>query len=152
MPLGYYEKHQIGDFSAETVKGSHKTTIDGERSINYLLTSRGGTTLLYALDTGYYDDETWEYLSGKHTDALIMDCTFGGRADRGEYPFGHLDNASFIRMLEKMDAIGFINDTTRVFATHFNPHQGLAHHEIQQFFDACPYNVSAAYDGLTAEL
>ncbi|MBT3273179.1 MAG: hypothetical protein HN368_08505, partial [Spirochaetales bacterium] len=148
--LNYYEEYQIGDYKAETVKGRHKTTVEGEASINYLLTSNDGVRLLYALDTGYYDDETWEYLQGRHTDILVMDSTFGGRTDRGEFPFGHLDCYSFVRQLEKMAAIGFIDSDTQVFATHFNPHTGFSHQQVQDFYDNSPFEVTTGYDGLIA--
>ena len=99
-----------------------------------------------------HPDETWEFLEDRRTDVLIMDCTFGGRTDRGEFPAGHLDIASFLRALERMDAIGFIDGATRIFATHFNPHQGLTHHQMQERFDRSAFEVTVAYDGLRAEL
>lgn len=150
--LDYEITTSIGKFRAETVSGNHKAFGENEKSINYLLTDTDGATLLYALDTGYYTDETYEYLTGKRADAVIMDCTFAGRTDRGEFPFGHLDQASFLRQVERMSAIGFIDSNSRIFATHFNPHQGLTHYEIQERFDASPFEVTVAYDGLKIEV
>jgi phosphoribosyl 1,2-cyclic phosphate phosphodiesterase len=149
--LEYFSSYEIGELSVETVKSNHSAHGEDEAAISYLFTLPGGTKLLYALDTGYYTDETWEYLRGRQTDTLVMDCTFAGRTDRGEYPSGHLDMASFIRMLERMSESGFIGPRTRIYATHFNPHQGLTHHEIQEAFDKSAFTVSVAYDGLRFE-
>ena len=80
---------------------------------------------------------------------MILDCTFGARTDRPEYPEGHLDTLSFVKTLERMMAIDFIDKQTRVFATHINPHQGLFHDALQQRFDETTLNVTVAYDGLT---
>ena len=149
--LEYFSAYTIGDISVETVKGNHSAHGDNEAAISYLITLPDGGKLLYALDTGYYTDETWEYLRGRQTDTLIMDCTFAGRTDRGEYPSGHLDGASFVKMLEKMNSSGFIGPRTKIFATHFNPHQGLTHDGIQEFFDRSAFSVTVAYDGLRFE-
>ena len=147
--LRYFSSYRIGDFTAETVAGAHNASGTDERSINYLLTDLEGKSFLYALDTGYYLDDSWEYLEGKRVDTLIMDCTFAGRTDRGERPYGHLDIMSFLEMLERMQSIGFIDSNTTICASHFNPHQGLSHHEIQSRFDASPFRVIAGYDGLS---
>lgn len=148
--LDYYTTVSIGDMQADIVAGNHKASGENEKSINYLLTAKDGSTVLYALDTGYYTDEAFEYLERKRTDALVLDCTFAGRTDREDFPSGHLDLMSFIRMLERMASIGFVDSETRVFATHINPHQGLTHWEIQERFDASPFEVAVAHDGLIA--
>ena len=149
--LEYYTTYQIGELTVETVVGAHDAFGENEHSINYLLTDPGGSSLLYALDTGYYTEGTWEYLEGRRTDTLILDCTFAGRTDRGELPYGHLDQQSYLKMLDRMSSIGFIDSDTKIFATHFNPHQGLTHFEIQERFDESPFDVTVAYDGLITE-
>ena len=146
--VDYFGTYTVGELTVETVKANHTTVAEGEYAVSYLVTLPNGRRLLYALDTGYYLDETWEYLTGKRIDSLIMDCTFAGRTDRGEYPAGHLDLASFMKMLGRMSETGFIDADTGVYATHFNPHQGLTHDEIQQAFDESPFSVTVAYDGL----
>ena len=123
-----------------------------EQSINYLVGMPDGKKLLYACDTGYYRDETWEYLAGKRVDTLVLECTFAGRTDRGEFPEGHLDLASWFRTLERMARIGFVDERTAVYATHFNPHQGLGHFDIQDRLQRSPWRATAAHDGLRVEV
>ncbi len=150
--LDYFKGYTIGELKVETVKGNHGGRGENERSMHYLLELPGDKKLLYALDTGYYLEDTWEFLEGRHTDMLIMDCTFGGRTDRGEFPDGHLDIASFLKMIEKMTEIGFIDEKSRLYGTHINPHQGLTHHEMQNRFDESPFEVTVAYDGLKVKV
>jgi phosphoribosyl 1,2-cyclic phosphate phosphodiesterase len=151
-PLDYFEGYDMGGIAAETVAGNHTVAATGERSINYLLTLPDNSRLLYALDTGYYTDDAWEYLQVRSADLVIMDCTFGGRTDRGDYPSGHLDCYSFHRMLERMNRIGFIHEGSRIFATHVNPDQGWDHAALQAFFDEREFPVTVAYDGLALDI
>lgn len=151
-PVKYFSKLTVGELRVSAVKGNHRVERTNEETLNYLIQFPSGTTLMYACDTGYYLEETWNHLEREYADILIMDCTFGGRRDRGEFPSGHLDIASFLRMLEKMVSVGFIDDSTHIFATHINPHQGLTHYAIQERFDESTYRVTVAYDGLRIEL
>ena len=144
----YFSEYRVGDLTVETVKGNHTAHGDEEYAINYLITTPEGGRLLYALDTGFYRDETWEYLQGRSVDVVIMDCTFAGRTDRDEFSAGHLALNGFLKMLEQMTEIGFVTKKTRVYASHVNPHQGLRHDEIQTALDTSRYAATVAYDGL----
>lgn len=146
--LEHFREYRIGGLSVETVKGNHTAHGEGEYSINYLIRLPQGKTLLYACDTGFYTEETWEYLKGRHADVLVHECTFAGRTDRSEFPGGHHDLRSFRKSLDRMAQQGFIDERTPVYATHFNPHQGLDHHQIQERLEQMPYRATAAFDGL----
>ncbi len=146
--LEHFREYTVGGLAVQTVKGNHAARGVDEQSINYLVGLPDGKSLLYACDTGYYREDTWEYLSGKRVDVLVLECTFAGRTDRGEFPEGHLDLASWLKMLERMAGIGFVDDRTAVYATHFNPHQGLSHFEIQDRLRRSPWRATAAHDGL----
>ncbi len=150
--LEYFRQYTIGGLTVETIKGNHTARGVDEYSINYLVTMPHGKKLLYACDTGYYRDETWEYLSGRRVDTLIVENTFAGRTDRGEFPGGHLDFPSWFKTLERMADIGFIDGKTAVYATHFNPHQGLSHFEIHDRMQQSAWRATAAYDGLRIEV
>ena len=149
--LEYFHEYTIGGLSVQTVRGNHTARGVDENSINYLVGMPDGKKFLYACDTGYYQDETWEYLSGRRVDTLILECTFAGRTDREEFPDSHLDLASWFKTVERMSRIGFVDDRTAVFATHFNPHQGFSHFEIQDRLQRSAYRATAAHDGLRVE-
>jgi phosphoribosyl 1,2-cyclic phosphate phosphodiesterase len=150
--LEYFREYAVGGLTVETVKGNHTARGVDEYSINYLVAMPHGKKLLYACDTGYYTDDTWEYLSGRRVDTLILECTFAGRTDRGEFPGGHLDFPSWFKTLERMAGIGFIDERTAVYATHFNPHQGLDHFEINDRMRRSAWHATAAHDGLRIEV
>jgi phosphoribosyl 1,2-cyclic phosphate phosphodiesterase len=141
----------VGELVVEPVEAAHTALRGAEVALNYLARLPHGSHLHYACDTGWYGDRTWEYLTGKRVEILVMECTFGGLADRGERPFGHLDCPSYALMLERMGKIGFIDSATRVCATHLNPHQGLDHEGLQAWFDTRGLGVMVAYDGMELE-
>jgi phosphoribosyl 1,2-cyclic phosphate phosphodiesterase len=150
--LRYFQEYTIGGLDVRTLKGNHIAHGVDEYSINYLIGLPGGKTLLYACDTGVYQEETWEYLAGKRADILILECTYGGCTDRGEFLKDHLDIASFLAMLARMGDVGFIDSHTALYATHINPHQGLDHHGMQERLRSGPYHATPAYDGLRLEV
>jgi phosphoribosyl 1,2-cyclic phosphate phosphodiesterase len=147
--IDYFSETAVGGLHVSTLKGNHKGLEADEWSLNYLITEPDGARLLYASDTGYYSEETWEYLENAALDLLVMECTFGGRRDREPYPFGHLHCESFVHMLERMQRIGAVHERTAVYATHINPDQGLDHQGLQSWFQNSPFpKVRIAYDGL----
>lgn len=150
--LDYFGEYDVGGLSVQTVRGNHVVATTGEHSINPLITLPSGARLLYAVDTGYYEEESWEFLAGAGLDALIMESTFGGRTDRDERPFGHLDCRSFLLVLERMAQEGVIHEGTAIYATHINPDQGLDHARLQQWYDESEFTVTVATDCLSFEL
>jgi phosphoribosyl 1,2-cyclic phosphate phosphodiesterase len=149
--LDYFHEYAMGGLSVRTVKANHDAHGIGEQAINYLLGLPGARTLLYTCDTGYYGEETWDYLRGVRVQTLVMECTFAGRTDRDAYPKEHQDLRSFAKMLDRMASIGVVDAGTAIYATHFNPHQGLSHHEIDKRLAKIHPRASAAYDGLRVE-
>jgi phosphoribosyl 1,2-cyclic phosphate phosphodiesterase len=145
--LQYFTSYEIGELLVETVKGSHKAEGRDQFSLNYLIRLPDGRRLLYAVDTGYFLEETWAFLKGKRVDLLIMDCTFPGRREDPR-SFGHHTLLSYLESLERMKEIGFINARTSIFATHFDPHQALFHEELQVLLRESAFPVTIAYDGL----
>lgn len=147
--LDYFQEYSIGELTVRTVRGNHRAMSEDEFPINPLIVLPNGKRLLYAVDTGYYDEESWEYLSDSQIDLLIMEATFGGRSDRGEYPAGHLDAYSFVRQVERMAALGVLDEQTPIFATHINPKHPWNHEQLQAFFHEQPFSIRVAYDCMT---
>jgi phosphoribosyl 1,2-cyclic phosphate phosphodiesterase len=150
-PMSPFRSYEVGELRVEPVLGTHQTLRGAETALSYLMELPGGARVLYACDTGWFGDRTWEYLRGRHADVLIMEATFGGRTDRPEHPHGHLDCRSHALMLEEMARIGFVDSSTRLYATHLNPHQGLDHEGLQRWFDSRGLGVRVAYDGLEVD-
>lgn len=157
VPVDYFSTFRAGDLEVSAVKANHRAfgrsdSGEDEFGLNYLIRLKDGRTLLYATDTGWYSEETWEFLKGKRADLVIIEATFGGRTDRGERPDGHLDIRSVRGMLATMAEIGFLDASSRAYATHFNHKHAFLHDQMQAAFDkgvrlgAIP--VEVAYDGL----
>ena len=146
--LEYFNSYDVGELRVETIKGSHKAEGKDQFSLNYLIRLPDGRRVLYAVDTGYYLEESWAFLQGKRADILIMDCTFTARKSEPR-AFGHHTFLSYLESLQRMKEIGFITTQSRIFTTHFDPHQALFHEEMQALFSESAFAVTVAYDGLT---
>lgn len=146
--LEYFRRYAIGDLVVETVKGNHLAEGKEQFSLNYLMRLPDGRRLLYAVDTGYYPEDSWGFLRGRQAEILIMDCTFWDAGGQEPDSLRHHTRESFLATLARMREIGFLTERSRVFATHFNPHEQRFHDQIQAFFDQSGFAVTAAYDGL----
>ena len=146
--MSFFTYESIGELRVCPIPGKHNGRRKQEPVMNYLIEFPGGTRLLYGLDTGFYDDSVFEFLTGLRLDILVLDCTFGGRSDRPDYPYGHLDCRSFMRVLERMSAGGTIDAKTSIYASHINPDQGFDHEQMDAWFAERPFGARTAYDGL----
>lgn len=141
-----FEKFTIGEKEIFPVYGFHGGDAPDEKSLNYRITENG-RTLLYAIDTGIYPEETIEALSDFPVDVLIMDATFGSK--KMDKDCTHLDAYSFISQLEALIKAGIVTADTKVYASHINHYNLWKHNEFQDFFDKnAPVHVSVARDGM----
>ena len=148
--LEFYHKYRIGEFEVIPVKGEHPAHFE-KNAAGYLIRQKDGTEFLYALDTGYYSEETLNFLSSHRLDLLILECTFGS-AMRGDKPYSHLDLHSCIKLCDRLYEQGTLTEGARVYLTHINQEQEYTHEELAQLCrrerQEKPYQMYAAYDGL----
>ena len=123
--LTFWEPGTVGDYQVTPIKGSHHAHYE-KNSANYLLGLPDGRQMLYALDTGYYSDETLEFLRGKQLDLLVIEATFGS-ADRGDRPYSHLDVRSVNYLLDVLYQQGTLSAATKVYLSHINQEQQYTH-------------------------
>jgi len=142
-PAVPFEPIALPNATATPIRSYHRPA-DQEVTLNYIL-ERDGRTLLYALDTGSYDDETWEFLATQRLDAVMMECTFGTKPSNPEWPF-HLGLPDVVKMKERLEGVGAVNGGTRFIITHFS-HNGVAPHDEFTAL-AAPHGIEVAYDGL----
>jgi len=117
-----------------------------EDSLN-LIFEREQRSILYATDTGVYQEDTWEFLARRNLDCVILDCTDGMAPS--EY-WGHLSCEQLLSVAERMRAIGAAHDRTTFCSTHHGSAGGATHEELERFF--APHGVLVAFDGLTLEV
>lgn len=107
-----------------------------------------GKSILYAHDTGYFPEETWDFLAkyNKKFDFMSLDCT--GMLE--PYKYGHMGLASNVEAHERLKSLGVCDDNTVICINHFS-HNGKASHEVIEK-KAAEYGYITTYDGLTLEI
>lgn len=112
-----------------------------EECVNYLLEEKGRFALL-GHDTGWYDEPTWEFLSGKPLNLVVLDCTYGPEAHNR----GHLGCPWVVRARDELAKRGALAPDARVVATHFSHNGGWLQEDLERFFR--PHGIEVAFDGL----
>ena len=141
--------HEIQPFVPFEAEGYGVTALlalhdRSERCYIYIV-EKEGKRLLYANDTGFFPDATWEYIRDCRFDLVSMDCTMQQFPD-GANHMGLEDN---VKLRERLEAYGCADSGTRYVITHFSHNGGLLHEELEERAAACGF--TAAYDGLTVE-
>ena len=116
-------------------------------SVFYII-EHAGKRLLYANDTGYFPDETWEYLQGygQRFDMLSLDCT-GMLLEN--YRHGHMGFSVDLEVIDRLTGMGLCDKQTKVYVNHFRHHGGAPHEEMAA--EAEKHGIGVTYDGLTVE-
>ena len=113
---------ELRGYSVGVLAATHTTGLGapGEAdSVLYDVTSPAGSRLLYATDTGPLVPETLSAVTGARYDAVLLEETFG---DRAEPAPGHLNLAGFAETLRLLRAAGAVVATTDVVAVHLSHH------------------------------
>jgi phosphoribosyl 1,2-cyclic phosphate phosphodiesterase len=119
---------------------------DGEDAHN-LIVQRRGKTLLYATDTGVWDEPTWDFLRDFSLDLLVLECTEGFVLT----PYnGHLDIEEFRQVVTRLRETGPVSDATKVVTTHHSHNGEATHEELEAAFG--PEGVIVGYDGLVIDV
>ncbi len=133
-----FETTQIGDYKMTPVRAKHTPTEECQN----LIFQKDGKTIGYMTDTGWWSDETWEYLQSVKFDALVIECT-DGLCDSG-YD-GHLDLLVLIKVVDNLRKQGSLGSETPIFTTHHS-HYGGSHEQLTEAMR--PFGISPGYDGL----
>lgn len=144
-----FETYRIDDLTVVAIESSHYGTAPGEIGFNYLITDKDSRRFLYACDTGWYGENSWDYLRDHNVelDYLAIECTYG----TWELPYhssGHLDYANLLLFLEKLSELGCISVKTPVYVTHISHLNAQGYDEMREYFDGLPWNLIPAYDGM----
>ena len=112
---------------------------------NYLL-EKDGKRLLYAVDSGGYDEGMMARLRREKLDMLVMEGT-GGDRDLGTR---HMNTSRNIEARRALIGAGIIREDTPVVITHMSPHWTAPHDEYAPRLEEL--GMICAYDGLTLEI
>jgi len=130
----------VGDFTITPISAYHKLDED---SFNLIVESHG-KHMLYATDTGVYQQATWDFISGRRFDCVVIEATDG--FSPSDY-WGHLSCDEVVGMIAQMRKLGCVDANTRVLTTHHAASGGATHSQLEEFF--APHGIIVGYDGLT---
>ncbi len=144
------EIHTVSAFESWQDNGYNFTAFRAYHAIDHLEAlfysiEDGKHSVLYATDTGYFPEETWQALQGRSFDAVVLEETVGN----GSYA-QHLSFDTFLQVLGRIRASGMLRPGARVLAHHFSHSGNPLHEDLNAFF--APHGVEAAYDGMEVVL
>ncbi len=138
-----WKTYDFGKWQITPIMANHDPT---QVCFNLIITD-GKKTLLYATDTGWYRDETWEFLSNFRLDGAVMEIS---RGPKEQGYSGHMSIPEVIRMREKLIGYGALITSGPVVTTHHSHLGGLLHEEMEEILT--PHNIMVGYDGMEFEL
>lgn len=136
-----FEPFEAEGYKIVPLKASHKP---GENCFIYMI-SKDGKSLLYGHDTGYFPEETWDYIMDKQFDLVSLDCTMIS-IKAGTNHMGILDN---IEVAERLRALGCVKEHTQCVINHFSHNGKMLYDELTA--TAKKYGFIATYDGMSVE-
>ena len=146
--LDFYKTYTVGKYKVTPLKGHHHTDFE-ENAANYIIEFPSGKIMYYALDSGEYFEETFEYLKNVKIDLLIGECTFPIEDNSCKVHMNLVDEEVCLNRLFEQ---GSINKDTVIYLTHICPME-KTHKEIEKYWNELdtPYKVNIAYDGLSID-
>lgn len=114
----------VDDYTITALKADHDTVTS---PVIYIIDD-GKSTLLYANDTGYFPQDTWDYLEKikPHFDFVSLDCT-GGILN---YHLGHMGLESNIKVKDRFLENGFADKDTVFCCNHFSHNNKVTYDEF----------------------
>jgi len=107
---------------------------------------KDGKTIFYGHDSGWFPDETWDFLKDKKLDLAILECTTG----RSKYRRNHMNVDSVLETKAWFEANGVLKPGSQVAVTHFSHNAHLLHEDLTAIFE--PHGIQIAYDGMIINL
>lgn len=134
-----FETFRVGKYEVTALPAKH---IPDENCYIYLI-KEGGSTLLYATDTGYFKEKVFDYLIKNRIilDAMIVDSTYGLVCSSDKLHMNFFDNDELRKDLLRM---GVIDKNTQCYLTHV--FHGAAK-DLDQLDKAVPPGFMLLYDG-----
>lgn len=137
--LSAFQEITLPPYKITMLKAVHAR---GEEALNYII-EKNGKKVLYTCDSGYYEQETWEFLKGRDIDLVISECTEG--PNRVDYR-DHMGFPNVLEFRKKAEEIEMAHSGTSWVLTHFSHGGGLMHNELEELVR--PEGFEVAWDGL----
>ena len=143
--------HEIREGKEEKTDGYRILPVRGNHgsqrgfSHSYII-RKDGKTLLYALDSGSYDEDQFALIQEYQYDAVIMEGTTGLNEQYG----GHMCLMNNIRIRERLKENKCLRENSRFLLTHLSPHWCPPHDWYESI--VASEGLELAYDGLQIEV
>ena len=149
--LEFGKTYNISGMEVTPLRGVHNTAIE-KNSANYLIKLADGRIMYYGVDSGYYLDETFEFLKNYKLDIFITECTYPRERPIEESVPSHMDLSRCVENLDTLYENGTIDESTKIFATHIDC-KGKNHAQLEEYFANLDrgYKVIVAYDGMSID-
>lgn len=132
-----------GGYRVTPVRGNH----GGPKGFSHsYVIEKDGKTILYALDTGTFDDDMLELLKRFRYNLIVMEGTTGLNEQYG----GHMCLENNKKMLAFFRENGCLAEGCEMYLTHMSPHWCPPHDWYEAIAQA--EGVKLAYDGFTVEI
>ena len=140
-----FEPFMLGKYRVTPLPATHN---DAGEPVIYLI--EGEKTLLYALDSGYFSGEVFDYLAAQKVklDFTVFDCSLVER----DWPhiLAHMGVHRIRRTVQQLRELGVATDGTTHSISHFSHNGQALHDDIEALVKEDGYLVP--YDGLKIEL
>lgn len=134
----------LGPYVIHTIKAANNGDVN---PFNYIV-RKGRTSVLYATDSGLYDDRNWKYLkSGSALDAVVLGCLHGARPAQNAHRMGFPELKKF---KENCESLGIATPLTRWVMTQVSASDGFLHEEWSALVQ--PFGFEVAFDGMKVTL
>jgi len=134
---------QAGDIHYLPLEANHR---DHEcQAVNYIL-QRNGRTILYALDTGWFYDHTYELIRKFRYDLVVIEGTFGYGMDMP----GHFNLDKLERAISLFRDDDLLNDSALFCASHICPHFSPVYDEYAPILEE--KGITLSFDGMKVAL
>lgn len=147
---------EIETFSSFEAEGYEITPLKANHvsvttPVIYLI-KKGKKCILHAHDTGYFPEETWQYLENNpvHLDFVSFDCTLIELFSDNDKMNGHMNFSTIRNVRDRLHGIGLINDNTICAVSHFSHNGRCSYEELVEI--GRKENFIVAYDGLEIEV
>lgn len=129
---------QCGEYTVTPLKADHSPQ---EECMIYLV-GQQGKYLLYAHDTGWFPEETWQALQGTRLALVSLDCN--NMIQEGEH--NHMGLKTCVAVRNKLRQMGCCDESTVFVLNHFSHNGGICHEEFSELAGREGFLVS--WDGM----
>ena len=143
--------HEIKEGKEEKTDGYRILPVRGNHgsqqgfSHSYII-QKDEKTVLYALDSGSYDEDQFALIQEYQYDAVIMEGTTGLNEQYG----GHMCLVNNIRIRDRLKENKCLRENSRFLLTHLSPHWCPPHDWYESI--VASEGLELAYDGLQIEI